>query len=78
MGTDQSPGAVGEEQISSRAEPPLPEEAAAEEGGEDRRASAAEVLRDSEARVAAATRAGAPADAADERRTSAETAPPEG
>lgn len=53
---------------------PLPEERTAADGGEDRRAEAAAVLRDSEERVAAATEAPAPGDAADEHRRSADTA----
>jgi hypothetical protein len=66
---------VGVDHIASRAEPPLPEEAAAEQGGEDRYSAAAEVLRDSEERVTAAAEAGAPGDAARENRTSEDTAP---
>jgi hypothetical protein len=65
---------IGAEHIAGRAEP-LPEEAAAEQGGEDRYSAAAEVLRDSEERVTAASEAGAPGDAAVENRTSDETAP---
>ena len=61
------------EQISSRAEP-LPEERRAEHGGEDRRAEATEILRDSEERVAEASAGNAPADAAGDPRTSAESA----
>ena len=59
-------------QVQTRAEP-LPEEAAAETGAEDREAGAAEILADSEERVAAASAGNAPADAADEHRTSDET-----
>jgi hypothetical protein len=63
------------EQVSSRAEP-LPEERRAEHGGEDRRAEATEILRDSEQRVGEAANAVAPADAARENRRSEETAGP--
>ncbi|WP_232661783.1 hypothetical protein [Pseudonocardia sp. TRM90224] len=63
------------QQINSRAEP-LPEERAAEHGDEDRRAEAAEILRDSEERVEEAVDAPTPGDAADESRSSAETTPP--
>jgi hypothetical protein len=63
------------DQVSSRAEP-LPEERRAEHGGEDRRAEAAEILRDSEERVAEAASGVAPADAARENRRSEETAGP--
>jgi len=65
---------VGADHIVSRAEPPLPEEAAVEQGGEDRYAAAAEVLRDSEERMASASDGGAPGDAAAENRTSDESA----
>jgi hypothetical protein len=61
-------------QADTRAEP-LPEERAAEQGGEDRRAEAAEILRDSEERVEAATDADAPGEAADEHRHSEDTVP---
>ena len=57
-----------DEQAATRAEP-LPEEAAAGDDG-DRRAEAAEILRDSEERVAAAASAVAPGDVADEHRHS--------
>jgi hypothetical protein len=60
-----------DEQVATRAEP-LPEEAAADDVG-DRRDEAAEILRDSEERVAEAAAGVAPGDAADERRRSAET-----
>jgi len=60
------------EQAVTRAEP-LPEERAVERGGEDRRAEAAEILRDSEGRIAEAAEGNAPADAATERRQSEET-----
>jgi hypothetical protein len=63
------------EQKATRAEP-LPEERAAEQGGEDRGAEAAEILRDSEERVTGAVEGNAPGDAADERRTSEETVTP--
>lgn len=56
----------------TRAEP-LPEERAVETGGEDREAEAAAILAESEERVAGAAAGGAPSDAADEHRTSAET-----
>lgn len=64
---------IGSEQITGRAEP-LPEEAAVVQDGEDRTAAAAEVLRDSEERVRAASAGEAPGDAADQNRTSDETA----
>jgi hypothetical protein len=60
-----------DEQVATRAEP-LPEEAAAGDVG-DRRAEAAEILRDSEERVAEAASGEAPRDAADENRHSEET-----
>ena len=60
-----------DEQVATRAEP-LPEEAAAGDVG-DRRAEAAEILRDSEERVAEAAAGDAPRDAADENRQSDET-----
>jgi hypothetical protein len=60
------------EQVATRAEP-LPEEAAAGDGG-DRHDEAAEILRDSEQRVAEAAAGVAPRDAADENRRSEETA----
>jgi hypothetical protein len=60
------------EQAITRAEP-LPEELAVERGGEDRRAEAAEILRDSEERIAEAVEGNAPADVATERRQSEET-----
>jgi hypothetical protein len=63
------------DQVDSRAVP-LPEEERAEEGGEDRRAEAREILRDSEQRVGEAARAERPADAARENRSSEETAGP--
>lgn len=63
------------EQTNTRAEP-LPEERAAEHGGEDRRAEAAEILRDSEERVREAAEGNAPGDAADEHRPSEETTTP--
>lgn len=56
---------------ASRAEP-LPEERVAEQGGEDRHAGAAAILRESEDRVAQATEANAPGDAAREHRQSDE------
>lgn len=60
------------ERAATRAEP-LPEERAVEDGGEDRRAGAAEILRDSEERVVEAWEGNAPSDAATERRQSEET-----
>lgn len=59
-----------DEQAAGRAEP-LPEEVAAGDDG-DRRDEAAEILRDSEERVAAATAGVAPGDAAEENRRSDE------
>jgi hypothetical protein len=56
-------------QVDTRAEP-LPEEAAVERGDEDRHGAAAEILRDSEERVAGADDGRAPADGADEHRAS--------
>ncbi len=61
------------DRIHSRAEP-LPEERAAATGGEDREAEAAEILGDSEQRIAEATAADTPGDAADEHRHSEDTA----
>ncbi len=58
---------------ATRAEP-LPEERAAEQGGEDRRAEAAEILRDSEERLARAADGNAPGDAAEEHRASEDVA----
>jgi hypothetical protein len=58
---------------ATRAEP-LPEERVAERGDEDRRAEAAEILRESEERIAEASTGAAPGDAADQNRSSAETA----
>lgn len=57
---------------ATRAEP-LPEERAVETGDEDREAGAAAILADSEERVAGAAEGNAPADGADERRSSEET-----
>lgn len=65
------PGELSDQAIT-RAEP-LPEELAVERGGEDRRAAAAEILRDSEERVVEVVEGNAPADAATERRQSEET-----
>ena len=48
-----------DEHVATRAEP-LPEERAVERGDEDRRAAAAEILHDSEQRVAEAARATRP------------------
>jgi hypothetical protein len=61
-----------EDLAATRAEP-LPEERVAEHGGEDREAAAAEILRESEERVAGAAEGDAPSDAAVQHRTSAET-----
>lgn len=61
-----------EDRARTRAEP-LPEEAAVETGGEDREAGAAAILAESEQRLAQAADADAPADAADEHRTTPET-----
>ncbi len=63
------------DQVTSRAVP-LPEEERAEEGGEDRRAEAREILRDSEERVDEAAAGPRPADAAEENRPTEETAGP--
>jgi hypothetical protein len=60
-----------DDHIAARAEP-LPEERAVERGDEDREAAAAEILQESEERVADAARA-EPADAADEHRRSQDT-----
>jgi hypothetical protein len=61
-----------EDLAATRAEP-LPEERVAEDGGEDRPAAAAEILRESEERVSGAADGAAPADAADEHRRSEDT-----
>jgi hypothetical protein len=58
------------EQAATRAEP-LPEEVAAGDVG-DRQAEAAQILRESEERVAEAVEGNAPGDAADEHRPSDE------
>ena len=68
---DDRPRPDLDEQVATRAEP-LPEEVAAGDVG-DRRDEAAEILRDSEERVAEATQGDAPGDAADEARRSEET-----
>ncbi len=60
-----------DDHVAARAEP-LPEERAVERGDEDREAAAAEILHDSEERIADAARA-EPADAADEHRHSEDT-----
>jgi hypothetical protein len=62
-----------ESRAATRAEP-LPEERVVETGDEDRVAEAAAILADSEERVAGAAEGNAPGDAADEHRTSADTA----
>ncbi len=67
---DEGPRPDLHEQAATRAEP-RPEEVAAGDVG-DRRAEAAEILRDSEARVAEAVEGNAPGDAADEHRPSDE------
>jgi hypothetical protein len=64
---------IPEERAASRAGA-QPEEAAGQDSGEDSRSAAQEILRDSEQRVAEASEADAPADAADEHRRSEETA----
>ena len=61
------------DQAHTRAEP-LPEERAAETGGEDRESEAAAILGESEERLAEAVDGIAPGDAADEHRTTPETA----
>jgi hypothetical protein len=67
-------GAI-EEKARTRAIP-LPEEAVEGSPGEDRQAEAESILADSEDRIAAAAEAPRPADAADERRRSEDTAQP--
>jgi len=67
---DDGPRPDLDEQAATRAEP-LPEEVAAGDVG-DRQAEAAEILRDSEERVAEAVEGNAPGDAADEHRPSDE------
>ena len=67
---DDGPRPDLDEQAATRAEP-LPEEVAAGDVG-DRQAEAAEILRDSEERVAGAVEGNAPGDAADEHRPSDE------
>jgi hypothetical protein len=77
MSTPDDAAALDEAALEARAETraePLPEERVAERGDEDRRAEAAEILRESEERVAEAAAGRAPGDAADQNRTSAETA----
>ena len=64
-----------DDQVASRAEP-LPEERAVQEADEDRTAEAAEILGDSERRVADAARAAAPGDVAREHRSSEESVNP--
>jgi hypothetical protein len=64
-----------DDQVSGRAVP-LPEEERAEQGGEDRRAEAREILRDSEERIGEAAAGDRPADAARENRPTEETAGP--
>jgi hypothetical protein len=61
------------DQIESRSVP-LPEEERAADGGEDRRAEAREILRDSEQRISEAATGERPADAARENRPAEETA----
>jgi hypothetical protein len=74
MSSDTDDGARPDldEQVGTRAEP-LPEEVAAGDDG-DRRAAAAEILRDSEERMAEAVEGNAPGDAALQSRRSEETA----
>jgi hypothetical protein len=71
MTSDPYDGPDLDRQVGMRAEP-LPEEVSAGDDG-DRRAGAAEILRDSEERVAEAAGGEAPRDAADENRRSEET-----
>ena len=61
--------------VATRATP-LPEERVAERGGEDRENEAAEILRDSEQRVAEAVEGPSPGAAAQERRRSEDTVEP--
>lgn len=61
--------------VATRATP-LPEERVAERGGEDRENEAAEILRDSEQRVAEAVEGPSPGSAAQERRRSEDTVEP--
>ncbi len=61
------------DQVERRAVP-LPEEERAADGGEDRRAEAREILRDSEERIDEASTGPRPADAARENRPTEETA----
>jgi hypothetical protein len=63
---------IPEDHVAGRAVP-LPEEQVGQADA-DRREAAEEILRDSEQRVAEATQADAPGDAADEHRRSEETA----
>jgi hypothetical protein len=58
---------VPEDLAKARAHP-LPEEQVVTHAGEDREAAAAEILRDSERRVAEAAEADAPGDARDQHR----------
>jgi hypothetical protein len=64
---------ISEDRVAGRAVP-LPEEQVGQADDVDRRDAAAEILRDSEQRVAEATQARAPGDAADEHRRSEDTA----
>lgn len=64
--------AVAGERVETRAEP-LPEERRVESGSEDHEAQAAEILHESEERLARAAEAEHPADAADQHRASEET-----
>jgi hypothetical protein len=64
---------IPDERAASRAGA-QPEEAAGQESGADSRSAAEEILHDSEERVAEASQANAPADAADEHRRSEEAA----
>jgi hypothetical protein len=71
MTSDPYDGPDLDRQVGTRAEP-LPEEVSAGDDG-DRRAEAAEILRDSEERVAEAVEGDAPGDAAAQNRRSDET-----
>jgi hypothetical protein len=70
MAVDDGPPRDLDEQVAARAEP-LPEEVAVGDEG-DRRAEAAEILRESEERITDAAEGEAPGDAAEEHRVSDE------
>jgi hypothetical protein len=77
MSSPDDAAALDEAALEARAETraePLPEERVVERGDEDRRAEAAQILRESEERVAEAADGAAPGDAAVQHRTSEETA----